>query len=151
MAHLLTGVRDVWAFFTSDRGLAYLAIIIGVGGILRADWLFHKLYERGKDIRQAILNEAQTVLVSYAAFSRALQGVAINESDMTKDGAFALLASFRIQQLLFPDATVQQQSDARKGTREQVEKAAVEYAEMLVNAGLGKLKEGIEFNPKLRK
>lgn len=151
MAHLMTGLHDVWTFFSSDRGLAYVAIFIGVGGILRADWLFHKLYKREKYIREAILSEAKTVLLSYAAFSRALQGVELNETDITKEGAFALLTSFRIQQLLAPDAPMQQLAELRKGTREQVEKSARDYAEMLLGAGMGKLKTGIELNPDLKR
>lgn len=151
MAHLLTNLRDVWTFLSSDRGLAYVAIVVGVGGVLRADWLFHKLYQREKYIREAILRETKTVLLSYAAFSRALQGVELDEAHLKKDGAFALLTSFRIQQLLFPDATPEQQAELRRTTREQIEKSARDYAEMIVNAGMGNLKEGLELNPELKK
>lgn len=151
MTQALFRMHEMWTALMSDRGLAYVAIIVGVGGILRADWLFHKLYKREKYIREAILMESRTVFLSYAAFSRALQGVDLNEGNLNKDGAFALLTSFRIQQLLFPNATSEEQKELRRTTREQIEKSAREYAEMIVNADMGKLKDRVEFNPEFKK
>jgi hypothetical protein len=101
MSHIVEVAPAAWEFLTTDRGLAYVAIFVGMVGILRADWLFSKLYKREKYIRSALLAEAKTVLLSYAAFSRAMQGVELNESDMTKDGAFAPPTCFRLQQLLY--------------------------------------------------
>lgn len=143
---------NAWAFVTSDRGLAILAILVGLGGILRAEWLFEKLYKREKHIREALLREANTVLLSYASFSRALQGIDLDPKEMAKDGAFAALTSYYFQQLLHgSDYTPQQLAELRKVTREQVEKRAVVYAEQFIAAGMGTLKTGVEFNPEFKK
>ncbi len=98
-------LHGVWALASSDRGLAIVAIVVGLGGVLRGDWLFHKLYKREKQRREVQLREANTVVQSYAAFSRALQGVRLSEKQLTKNAAFALLSSFRLQQLLYPHYT----------------------------------------------
>jgi hypothetical protein len=144
--------RACLSFLTSDRGLAILAIVVGVGGILRAEWLFEKLYKREKTIREALLREANTVLLSYASFSRALQGLDLDPAEMTKDGAFATLTSYHFQQLLHgSNFTPQQLGELRTLTREQVEKQARVYAEQFIAAGIGKLKEGVELNPELAK
>jgi hypothetical protein len=41
-------VVSIWAFISSDRGLAITAIVVGVVGIWRAESLFKKLYKRGR-------------------------------------------------------------------------------------------------------
>jgi hypothetical protein len=129
-----------------------LAIVVGVGGILRAEWLFEKLYKREKDIREALLREANTVLLSYASFSRALQGLELDPMEMTKDGAFAALTSYHFQQLLHGSSyTPQQLVELRKLTREQIEKQARVYAEQFIAAGIGKLKDGVVLNPEFEK
>lgn len=130
--------RNVWSFVTSDRGLAIFAIVVGVGGILRAEWLFEKLYKREKHIREALLREANTVLLSYASFSRALQGLDLDPAEMRKDGAFAALTSYHFQQLLHGSTfTPQQLAELRQLTREQIEKQAVVFAEQFIAAGIG--------------
>jgi hypothetical protein len=149
MSHILA---NAWSFLTSDRGLAILAILVGVGGILRSEWLFEKLYRREKHIREALLREANTVLLSYASFARALQGIDLDPKEMAKDGAFAALTSYHFQQLLHGGSyTPQQLAELRKGTREQVEKQAQVYAEQFIAAGIGTLKSGMGFNPDLKK
>src|SRR5712672_1797556 len=143
---------SAWPFLASERGLSTLAILLGVAGILRAEWLFEKLYKREKHIREALLREANTVLQSYASFSRALQGIDLDPKEMAKDGAFATLTSYHFQQLLHGSAfTPQELGKLRKVTREQVDKQAQVYAKLLVTAGIGTLKSGVEFNPDLEK
>jgi hypothetical protein len=138
-------------FLTFDRVLGTLAILIGVGGIWRAEWLFEKLYEREKTIKEALLREASTVLLSYASFSRSLQGIDLIPTEMSRDGAFAMLTSYHIQQLLHGKSyTPEQLGELRQLTREQVEKQAKGYAEQFVSAGIGTLKGGVSFNPDLK-
>jgi len=139
-------------FVTFDRVLGTVAILVGVVGIWRAEWLFEKLYKREKTIREALLREANTILQSYASFSRALQGIDLDPKEMAKDGAFATLTSYHFQQLLHgSDYTPQELGELRKVTREQVEKQAQVYGKLLVATGIGKLKSGLEFNTDLER
>ena len=141
-------VKHVWLFVTSDRGLAIIAILVGVGGILRAEWLFEKLYEREKHVRDALLREANTVLQSYAAYSRALQAVELDPLELPPDGAFALLTSFHFQQLLHKGTfTPEEMNQLQKLSRKTVDKTARGYVDMLTASGLGKMREGVELEP----
>lgn len=135
--------RNAWHYLYSDRGLAVVAILVGIAAILRAEWLFEKLYRREKYIKQAILEEANTVVLSYAAFSRAMQAVDLDQWELTKDGAFALFTCFHFQQLLHTGFTREEFAQLRKATRKQVDQMGTEYAELLVGSGLGSLKEGV--------
>jgi len=140
------------SFFTFDRILATVAIVVGVVGIWRAEHLFKRLNNRADKMTEDFLRSATTILVSYASFTRALQaGVELPATELAKDGAFALLTSFYFQQVLHAGKLRPEEfSDLRKSTRAQVETGARDYAEMLIKSGLGKLKEGVEFNPDLR-
>jgi hypothetical protein len=142
--------KSMLEIMTFDRVLGTVAILVGVGGILRAEWLFEKLYKREKTIRESILREANTVLLSYASFSRALQAIDLEPTEMSRDGAFAMLTSYHFQQLLHRESfTPEQLNELRTMTRDQVEKQARTYAEQFVTAGLGKLKDGMSFNDDL--
>jgi len=139
------------AFLTFDRVLASVAILIGVWGILRAEHLFERLNKRAATMTEEFLRSAATIAVSYASFARALLGVELFSEELPKDGAFALLTSFYFQQVLHSGKfTPEQLGELRKQTRRQVELGARDYAEMLVKSGLGKMKDGVEFNPDLR-
>jgi hypothetical protein len=141
----------IGSFFTFDRVLATVAIVIGVAGIWRAEFLFERLNKRADNMTDEFLRSAITIAISYATFSRSLLGVELFSEELPKDGAFALLTTFYFQQVLHRGKmTSDEFNDLRKLTREQVEKGARGYAEMLVNAGLGKMKKGVEFNPDLR-
>jgi hypothetical protein len=109
-------LQKFWEILISDRGLSILAtvlsivaIVVGVGGILRAEHLFKELDRTLKhllrDMRKDALREAVTVTASYAAFTRALQVVELDPMELPKDGAFALLTGFRFQQILNPEFT----------------------------------------------
>ena len=89
-----TIVGSAESFFTFDRLLATVAIVVGVVGIWRAEHLFGKLNKRADKMREDFLGSATTTLVSYASFTKALQGIALSPTELSKDGAFALLTSF---------------------------------------------------------
>jgi len=128
----------------SDRGFSVIAILLGVVGIWRADHLFTKLDKSLKhlieNMKKNTLREATTVTTSYAAFARALQAVELDPMELPKDGAFALLTTFRFQQLLNPDFTPTELSELQKLTRDNVDRKALEYVDLLIRSGLGKPK-----------
>ena len=138
---------SVWTSASTDRWLAIIAIALGTVGILRAEWLFEKLYKKEKYIKNAVLTEGTTVAVSYASFSRALQAVELKPLELTKDGAFALLTGFRFQQLINEDFTPEQFAELREQTRKQVDKEARAYAKELIASGMASVKEGVEITP----
>jgi hypothetical protein len=138
---------SVWTSASTDRWLAIIAILVGTLGVLRAEWLFEKLYKREKYIKEALLREALTVTVSYASFSRALQALELTPLEMEKDGAFALLTGFHLQKLVNADYTPEQFAELRKLTRKQVDKMARVYVNELVASGLASPKEGVVITP----
>jgi len=138
------------SFFTFDRILATVAIVVGVVGIWRAEHLFKRLNKRADKMTENFLLSAIRIVVSYASFTKALQAVELPPTELPKDGAFALLTSFYFQQVLHSEKFKPEElNDLRKSTRHQVEIGARDYAEMLIKSGLGKLKDGVEFNPDL--
>lgn len=141
----------------SDRGLSIIstalsvfAIILGVAGIWRAEYLFKKLnraLEHLVDtVRKDALRETITIAASYAAFTRSLQAVELDPMQLPQDGAFALLTAFHLQKLRNPQFTPEEFATLRSDTRRNVEKTARTYADLLVGSGLGKLKKGIELS-----
>jgi hypothetical protein len=131
-----------------DRGLATIAIIVGIAGILRADYLFGKLNRRADNMTERFLGEALTTLVSYAAFAQAMQGIDLFSFELPKDGAFALLTAFHLQKILHAKKlSPEQLTELRQKTRNQVTDEAKEQAKLLIKSKLGKLKEGVEFGP----
>jgi hypothetical protein len=146
----MTHLPSADAFLTFDRILATVAIVLGVGGIWRAEHLFKKLNERADGMTEEFLRQAITVVMSYASFTRALQGVELLPAELREDGAFALLTTFHLQKLLHSSKfRPEQLAELRALTRKQLEKSALEDAQLLIKSGLGKLKEGVEFNPEL--
>ena len=98
-------------------------------------------------MRNALLREANTVLQSYAAFSRALQVVELDPLELPPDGAFALLTSFYFQQLLHKEKfTPEELQELQKLSRKNVDKAARDYVQMLASSGLGS-REGMQPEP----
>jgi hypothetical protein len=143
MLEVLTVVGKLWL---SDRFWAIFAIVLGLAGIARSDYLFHKLYKRAERARRDVLKEMETVLLSYAAFSRAMQFLDLAPQELSQDGAFALLTSFYVQQQLHHGSAFAELAQIRKNTRNQMEKSAREYGEMLIKSGLATLKAGCDFN-----
>ena len=140
-------ILATWKLIFSERGFSIIAILLGVAGIWRAEYLFTKL-DRNlnqliRDIKKNTLQQAITVTVSYAAFSRALQAVELNPLELNKDGAFALLTAFHLQKLLHTDMTPEQLSELRKVTRKEVDKAARRDVNQLVDSGMGKMRDGV--------
>src|SRR5215475_12084383 len=88
------------SFFTFDRVLATVAIVVGVVGIWRAEYLFKRLNERADKMADDVVRTAMTIAVSYASFARSLLGVELDPQELPKDGAFALLTAFYFQQKL---------------------------------------------------
>ena len=144
-------MENIWSSLTFDRVLATVAIVLGVIGIWRAEHLFRELNERADKMTDEFLNKAITIVVSYASFTKALWAVELSPVELREDGAFALMTSFYFQQLLHTTKfTPEQLAELRKHTRNQVETGARDYAEMLIKSGLGRLKDGVEFNPDLK-
>jgi hypothetical protein len=147
MSHLLASAET---FLTFDRILATVAIVLGVSGIWRAEHLFKKVNGRADGMTEEFLRQAITVVMSYASFTRALQGVELLPAELREDGAFALLTTFHLQKLLHGSKfTADQLAELRALTRKQLEKSAREDAQLLMRSGLGRLKEGVELNPEL--
>jgi hypothetical protein len=139
--HLAT----VWRTAFSDRGLATIAIVVGVAGIWRAESLFQRLDKNLnhliEDMKNNTLQKVVTVTASYAAFTRALQIVELDPRELTKDGAFALLTVFHFQRILNPALTAEEFSEVCKLDRRKVDEEGLVIADKLVKSGLGKYRE----------
>jgi hypothetical protein len=126
-----------------------IAITIAVYALWDVRKLFRALEERDKTteerVRMAFIKELQTTTMSMATFYRACQYIDFNPLDPDRDTSFAMLMTFRSYELLNPNATKAEKEAWRKDTREQMEKGAKGYSEMLLKADLGKLKPGFEF------
>jgi hypothetical protein len=146
-AFMCNWLWTVWTSASTDRWLAIIAIALGTVGILRAEWLFEKLYKKEKYIKDAVLREATTVAISYASFSRALQAVELKPLELPKDGAFALLTGFHFQKLLNEDFTPDQFQELFKLERKQVDNMARGYVQELVASGMASPREGIVITP----
>lgn len=120
--------------------LSTVAIVLGLFGIWRAEILFTKLDNNLErlivNMRDRMLDEGITVLASYAAFTRALQQVDLAPNELPKDAAFALLTTFQLQISRYPKAPPEQLAKLRKDTRNNLDKEALGYTEMLVKNGL---------------
>jgi len=124
-----------WVVDHLDRILALVAIVISTIAILDVRSLL-------KELRRAVLKELLTHTASFAAFFRAAQFVDFYENQPDKETAIAMLMSFRLQQLLAPDATHWEQAELRKKTRETMEETSKEYAKLLISLQIAKLKDG---------
>ena len=134
-----------WLVNNLDRVLALIAIVIAAIAMIDVRRLFHELEERDRNteqkVRLAVLKELLTHCASIATFFRAAQFIDFYEDQPDRETAIAMLMSFRVQQLIAPDAKPEELADLRKKTRDQMENSAREYAQMIVKNGLGKLKE----------
>lgn len=123
-----------------------IAVVIAIYALLDVRHLFRKLDERDKAtedrVRIAFIRELQTTTMSMATFYRACQCIDFHLLDPDRDTCFAMLMTFRTYELLNPNAALREKEDWRKQTREQMERGAKEYAELLIKSNLGKLKEG---------
>jgi hypothetical protein len=140
-------LQRFWAHVLSDP-LSSIAILLGLVGIWRSEYLFTKLDKNLEHLidsmKKNMLGEMLTVTRSYAAFTRALQVVELDPMELPKDGAFALLTTFHFTKLLHPNLTPEESAAFRKHTRESVDKTAREYVDELTKSGIGRPKEGIE-------
>jgi hypothetical protein len=150
-------LHRIWEYLISDRGLSVVstvlsvvAIVLGLAGIWRAEYLFKKLDNTLEHLiegmKKNMLREGVTVTASYAAFTRALQAVELDPMELPKDGAFALLTGFRFQQLLNPEFTPEQQEELRRLDRANVDKAARVFVDQVVKSGMGKHRDDIEMS-----
>lgn len=112
--------------------------------------LFQKLEKRDKDTedraRKAVLKELLTFTASFATYSRAAQFIDFFEGQPDRETAIAMLVAFRIQQLISPEGKKEEFAELRRTTRNQVEKEAAVWAQTIIDSGLGKLKDGWDFN-----
>jgi hypothetical protein len=138
-------------WFTTDRILAGIAILIGVGGIWRAERLFSRLekqlQELLKNLHMDILKQVNNSALAYSAFRRAAQGLDFAEDQLTPDAAFTLLLSNRLHQDIYPHLTSEQHAQLRQETRANIEIQADKMSELLIANGMAKMKAGWEYNP----
>ena len=128
-----------WILNHADRILSFIAIAIAAVAIFDVRHLFRTTQERA---RTAILQELNNYGVSMCAFYRACQYIEFHPGELDRESAALLFATFRVQQLLSPKATKEELSALRKTTRNQVDKAAQEYMDLLISSNIGKLKGG---------
>jgi hypothetical protein len=136
----------VWALQNLDRILAAVAVVISCVAMYDVRHLFRELKRRDEAteerVRRTILQEMQNHTSSIAAFFRACQYIDFNPLEMNRESAFLLLMTFRVQQLLSPTAPKASLAQLRAETRKQIEVTAQEYATLIINSGIGRMKEG---------
>jgi hypothetical protein len=128
-----------WILTHTDRILSLVAIVIAVIAIRDVRHLFRTTEERA---RTAILQELNNYGASMCAFYRACQYIEFHPGELDREGAALLFATFRVQQLLAPKATKEELAELRKNIRNNVDKAAREYMDLLISSDIGKLKDG---------
>lgn len=128
-----------WILNHADRILSFIAIVIAAIAILDVRHLFRTTEERA---RTAILRELNNYGASMSAFYRACQYIEFHPGELDREGAALLFATFRVQQLLAPNATKEELSELQKATRKDVDKAAREYMGLLIRSEIGRLKDG---------
>jgi hypothetical protein len=136
-----------WIVNHLDRILSLIAIVIAAIAIVDVRRLFNELEKRDRNteerVRQAFLRELLTHTSSFAAWSRAAQYIDFDKGQPDKQTAIAMLMSFRIEQLLAPkNATPPQLDQLRKDARNKMEETSKVYAQTIISAGIGKLKDG---------
>jgi hypothetical protein len=139
-----------WIVDHLDRILALIAMVIAAYAIWDVRKLFNELERRDqnteKRVRLAVINELMTHVLSFAAFFRATQHMVLDPKEPDRVTAVTILAAFRLQQLLFLDASKEELNQLQKNTRSQVEETAKGYAEMLISSEMGKFKDGWDFS-----
>jgi hypothetical protein len=133
-----------WILNHADRILSLIAIVIAVIAIRDVRHLFRTTEERA---RTAILHELNNYGASMSAFYRACQAIDFQPGELDRESAALLFATFRVQQLLAPNATRQELSELQKATRKNVDDAALGYVELLISSGIGRLKNGYTLQP----
>ncbi|MGC1838177.1 MAG: hypothetical protein WA674_07530 [Candidatus Acidiferrales bacterium] len=139
-----------WIVIHLDRIFAFVAIVISAIAIIDVRRLFKELEERDRNtenkVRQAVLKELVTQTASFATFSRAAQFIDFDEDQPDKQTAVAMLTTFRLQQLLAPNAKKEELDQLRRTTRNKIEEEARSWAELIISIGMGKLKGGCNFS-----
>jgi hypothetical protein len=139
-----------WILNNLDRILSLIAVVIATIAIIDVRHLFQRLEKRDKDtedrVRKAVLKELLTFTASFATYSRAAQFIDFFEGQPDRETAIAMLVAFRIQQLISPEGKKEEFAELRRTTRNQVEKEAAVWAQTIIDSGLGRLKEGWDFN-----
>jgi len=148
---------SLWHLFAEhlDRILAFVAIVIAAIAIIDVRRLFKELETRDKDtegrIHKAVLKEFLTHAASFAAFFRAAQFIAFFPEQPDRETAIAILTTFHTQKLIASDAKPEDLAKLRQETREQIEREAEVWAKLMIDSGIGELKEGWEFNKEFKK
>jgi hypothetical protein len=131
-----------WVANHLDRVLAFAAVIISTVAMVDVRHLFKALEKRDKNTedraRHAVVTELLTHTASLAAYSRAAQFIEFYEDQPDRATAIAMLMSFRLEQLLSPDATKEGLAYLLKTARDKIEKTAGEYGADIVASGIGK-------------
>jgi hypothetical protein len=138
-----------WIVNHLDRILSFLAIVLSLVAIVIAAFaivdvrkLFKALEKRdrdtGKKVQHAVLTELLTHTASFAAYSRATQFIDFYDDQPDRVTAIAILMSFRLEQILAPDATKEGLAHLLRSSREMIEKKAGEYGADVVSSGMGK-------------
>jgi hypothetical protein len=133
------GAAWYWIVLHVDRILSFIAIVIAAVAMYDVRHLFRTTEERA---RKAILRELNNYGASMSAFYRACQYLDFHPSELNRESAALLFATFRVQQLLAPEATKEQLSATQKATRRDVDKMAKEYMKLLISSDIAKLKDG---------
>ncbi len=126
---MLAAMHALWQWIINnlDRVLSLIAVVIATVAMIDVRHLFQKLETRDKDsegrVRKAVLKEFLTFTASFATYSRAAQFIDFFEGQPDRETAIAMLVAFRIQ-----------------------EKEAAVWAQTIIDSGLGKLKDGWDFN-----
>jgi hypothetical protein len=128
-----------WILNHADRIISLVAIVIAVIAIYDVRHLFRTTQERD---RTAILRELNNYGASMSAFYRACQYLEFRPGELDRESAALLFATFRIQQLLSPNATKEELSELQKSTRNDVDKTARGYMDLLISSDICKLKDG---------
>jgi hypothetical protein len=111
-----------WVANHLDRFLALVAVVISMVAIVDVHQLFKALEKRDKNteqkVRHAIVMELLTHTASLAAYSRAAQFIEFYEDQPDRTTAIAILMSFRLEQILAPDATKEGLAHLLKSARD---------------------------------
>jgi len=143
---------SLWRLFAEyfDRILAFIAIVIAAIAMIDVRRLFKELETRDRHtearIHKAVLKELLTHAASFAAFFRAAQFITFFPEQPDRETAIALLTTFHTQKLIAPDAKPEELAKLRQETREQIERESAAWAQLMIDSGIGKLKDGWEFN-----
>ena len=143
-----------WLRENLDRVLAFIAIIIAVWAMIDVRRLFKELEFRDRNtevsIRRAVLGELLTHTASFATFFRAAQFIDFSPHQPDKEASVAMLMAFRLQELVNPAADAKDRKELRKLTRDKIETQSAVWARLLIDNGIGTLKDGWTINDNIK-